>query len=223
MAAGEGPIRWADTTMKVLRTPILIALLALLDLACAATESARSKSSPLPALPLVRGESYLGLIIPEEMFSMPEEAGGISLETRNFFAETWAARVKESWTPTSEIVASLETDLRAGLERGLEDPTVLEPSITGYRCPDHLDWILSSLRFVLEKLPEYRRQYFGIITPDGSRRVLVSFFLESPLGDASPLSKWRLGPVLQFGGGASAWRIQHDVRKREYLHYDVNH
>ena len=82
--------------------------------------------------------------------------------------------VRGAFTPSAEQVARLEAALAAALEAGIADPATLDKD--AHRHPGYDGWLRGELRQILPRLPDYRRQYFGLVDADGRRVILVNAF-----------------------------------------------
>ncbi len=72
---------------------------------------------------------------------------------------------------------------------------------------------------ILNKLPEYRRQYIGI-TVDGHKRIYCNFFYREYHGNnKSPLTE---KPVLVDDGGEWFFKIQYDMQEDKCLDLAIN-
>lgn len=63
-------------------------------------------------------------------------------------------------------------------------------------------------------LPEYKRQYVGIVV-DGHKRIFCNFFCADDL----PLSD---KPFVVFDGGEWFFRIQYDLEDKKCYHFNAN-
>ncbi|HTE05674.1 MAG TPA: hypothetical protein VK824_05710, partial [Planctomycetota bacterium] len=74
---------------------------------------------------------------------------------------------------------------------------------------------------ILDNLADYRRQYIGVVTPAGSRRVLLN---NSPGGQHGPYDSpddWQYVVDVE-DGGYWHWRIQFDVESEEFVEFNSN-
>jgi hypothetical protein len=104
----------------------------------------------------------------------------------------WKSVVKatEFWTPTKEDVLAAEDQITAYLKKNPK-----------FHMPD-----------LWRKLPEYSRQYLGIVV-NGHRRIFCTFFCSADL----PLTD---KPFVEFDGGECFFRVQYDVDEKQC--YDFN-
>jgi hypothetical protein len=118
------------------------------------------------------------------------------------------------WTPSEGDVVLFERNLWPALEAGIQEPDILSPTEPDrvYRrvLPQHL-------RTILERLPNYRRQYFGVVGSNDVKRLFVSLFPASAEDNT-----WTRRYVFVFDGGTSYWRIQFDLASQRFLHFNTN-
>jgi plasmid stabilization system protein ParE len=161
---------------------------------------------PREDLPILQGSTYLGVVFPADR---AHEA-----------AQLLGLRIKEYWTPTAVDVARCESTLRKALEAAAENPELLDASVKGHQ--DRRDFVAREIRSILAHLPEYRRQYVGIIPTRGVRRILMNSFPgHGPKADDQH-PRWRHEIVVVEDGGYSYWRLQYDVATGTYLEFDSN-
>ena len=171
-----------------------------------------------PLLPIVQGESYVGVIIPTD-----DQISDTELEKINT-SEYWSSRfvgvrVAGFWTPDAKMIAALESNLKSVLERRVQDSESIRVTIEARGAEQEV--VVCNLEFILAHIPEYRRQYLGLVTEGGSRRVFVSFIMPQDPRLVDP-NAWRRGHTWQFDGGPRTWRIQFDADTGEYSNLDVN-
>jgi hypothetical protein len=173
------------------------AFLACLAVSCSATgpvEPVRPGSAF--DLPIVQGDSYTGVIFPA---SRAVDISSIA-----------EAKPRGYWTPDHEQIDRCESKLRQGLERLCVDPLESNPFVT------------QAVHDVLSHLTGYRRQYIGIITATGSKRILLNCFPGPPSKGEDFFPNWRQEIVFVLDGGSSFWRIQYDVATDKYTEFDSN-
>ena len=179
-------------------------LTALIAISCAPGHVQRVRSGAAQDLPLVHGAGYTGVIFPEPMAEQAVRSLGVT-----------ASRF---WTPLPEDVVRAESHLRSALERASSTPELLDDYST---TPERRAFMSRTIAKILEQFPEYRRQYFGLVGPDGTRRVLVNCF---PAAGAGPddYAGWRQGVVAVDDGWYGFWRIQYNVDTGRYMELDSN-
>jgi hypothetical protein len=129
------------------------------------------------------------------------------------------------FVPTDAQIRGLEVRLRHALEAALSVPDGLYdfPSDASERR-EALWGAEGVLREILQRYPDYRRQYAGAVLRGGARCVLASSFpeLRGPEPDefANWTTQWLADAV--DDGGAWFWRIQYDVATGVFSHFDVN-
>ncbi len=106
----------------------------------------------------------------------------------------WKSMVKatEFWTPTKDDVLTAEDQIEAYLKKDSK-----------FHTPD-----------LWRKLPEYKRQYIGIVV-NGHQRIFCNFFCWSQL----PLNE---KPVFVFDGGECFFRIQYDLDEKTCYDFNAN-
>ena len=157
-------------------------------------------------LPLIHGPGYSGIIFPQE------RAGDV--------ANSLGIQVSSYWTPDAEVITRLESVLRSALESGFKSPEAIVH--LSDENPDQRGYEIREIGKILDHLPKYRRQYVGIVVPNGTRRVLVNCFLTA---EGDPLdfeSAWRQHLVLVEDGGFWFWRIQYDVNSDQFSDFESN-
>jgi cyclophilin family peptidyl-prolyl cis-trans isomerase len=132
----------------------------------------------------VEGDDYAGVIFSEE--NAPELVGSLYGPS--------AAEDLEYWTPDEDDVEDLEDEIEDFLEDAAEDGDVGED--------------------VVEGLPEYGRQYAGIVE-DGDELILANFFCD---GGSNPETI----PVVVADGGDCFFRVTYDVDEEEFSDLEVN-
>jgi len=181
-----------------------VSLLVLTGTLLAALNKAAA-APPFTDFPVVQGDAYLGVIVPADRVSDVVHRLGV---------------IKASyWTPDPKVIVELEAKLRGALEFGLHSPDTLVPGLEPGR---EFDYVTSQIAEVLADLRGSRRQYIGIVLPDGSKRILVNGFpgAHDPASDRFPY--WRAGIVSVNDGGASFWRIQYIVKEGRFTAFDSN-
>jgi hypothetical protein len=100
------------------------------------------------------------------------------------------------WTPSQAEVAALEAGLVDYLQRELSE------GMWGYR--------------VWERLPEYGRQYFGLVF-EGERLIFANYFCNT-----SDDMNWQEQYVLVMDGGDCFFRLLYNPQTGEYSNLIVN-
>jgi hypothetical protein len=174
----------------------------------AGTASDTSRESP--ALPLVEGKGYQGVIFPTPPFG-PKGYGGDG-----------------EWGPTAEDVSKMEALLTVAAKRPLRSRGRVQTvarngsDSTGTFChyfePAERNRIF---RKIFDQLPTYRRQYAGIMT--GSRRTIVVNFFRTGTDRIDDWHRdWRKQWVYVWGGGSSYWQILFDIQEECFHDMNVN-
>lgn len=110
---------------------------------------------------------------------------------------TWLdTQVEDVWLPTDADVAALEAAL----------PSFLRTAEHPWLRPDPPIW---------ERLPDYQRQYLGIIE-NGEQVIHANFFCDT-LG-----IDWQEEYVLVEDGGDCFFRVKYQVERGEFYDFDVN-
>jgi hypothetical protein len=184
--------------------PRVTLLMAIIAVSCAPGYVQPVRSGAAHDLPLVQGVGYTGVIFPEAMAEQAVRSLGVS-----------ASRF---WTPLPDDVVRAEFELRSALERASSAPELLDVYST---TPERRAFMSRTIAKILQQFPLYRRQYIGLLGPDGTRRVLLNCF---PAAGAEPdfYSGWRQGVVAADDGWYRFWRIQYNVETGEYLELDSN-
>ncbi len=122
--------------------------------------------------------------------------------------------VKGYWSPSEDDITLFESHLRQALELGVKSPGTLSPT-----APDRVyqSVLPEHVSLILKRLPQYRRQYFGIIGMDNNRRLFVNLFL--PFRHHHD---WTSQYVFVFDGGTAYWRIQFDVASKRFMQFNTN-
>ena len=101
-----------------------------------------------------------------------------------------------AWMPAPSDVAMLEADLPAFLQNAQNDWLRPEPPI----------W---------ERVPEYMRQYLGIV--EGGEEIIYANFFCATNGDT-----WRDQFVMVLDGGDCYFQIRYNPKTREFFNFSVN-
>lgn len=129
-------------------------------------------------------------------------------------------RVAGYWTPTRDMVESLEARLRSALEHAREVPESLDRLCKGH--PQRAAYVSREIGGILARLGEYRRQYIGVVLVGGRRRILVNCFPGSGTDSDDSYGYWKAQWVLVDDGGNWYWRIQYDAERNEFAEFDSN-
>jgi hypothetical protein len=128
------------------------------------------------------------------------------------------------FVPSTDEIHELELRLRQALEHAIEEPDTVYVLPADPRERSEALWgVRGALREILNHYAEYRRQYAGVVSNAGARRVLVSSFPETHAGerdDSAWTVRW-LGDAVD-DGGASYWRIQYDLASGTFSFFDLN-
>ncbi len=136
-----------------------------------------------------------------------------------------AEKVTGYFRPTEATIQALEHALRPALERGRANPELVYLLSPDAETRAEESWgVRSALTEILAHFTHYRRQYVGIVTRSGARRVLVSSFPEVEPNSSDDYAYWTArwvdGNV--DDGGPEFWRIQYDVSSGRFLGFDCN-
>lgn len=127
------------------------------------------------------------------------------------------------WTPTPDVIESIELALRGSLEG--ERSKFREMARASGVEEANVEWAVGAVSAVDEILAhysEYRRQYIGIVVTGGARRVLINNFPEVRKGARDDFPNWLESWVDVDDGGAEFWRIEYDVGTKTFVGFDVN-
>lgn len=122
---------------------------------------------------------------------MVETGQGVIFTADQIAASEYWPNNNHAWTPS-------EADVMA-----------LEEQLTGYLQDGH--------PALLQKLESYTRQYWGTITPDGSRAVYANFFC-----DAGRLDQWRTDLVMVLDGGDCYFQTLYDIEDNVFVWLAIN-
>jgi len=155
--------------------------------------------------PLVKGEGYCGVIFPKNYSFPPELFIGLRAENR--------------WTPTDVDIAKAEKAIATVLNKAKDDPSIIQPFVR--ESPEHAEYVKREVNQIIRKLPNYHRQYFGLIV-EGKKKILCNFF-PSSLGDIKePFPDWRSDYIEVNDGGSGFWRITYDLESNTCSQFGVN-
>ncbi|HRV81217.1 MAG TPA: hypothetical protein P5218_07275 [Planctomycetota bacterium] len=144
-------------------------------------------------------------------------AGGVIFPATRVAQVRWLGLEQPAgaWTPTVAEVAQLERLLPAALQRGVEAPE----SLGGASRPD---WLRSEIPQILAHLPEYRRQYVGLVDAQGQRTILVRAFAGPGVDGSFPNEDWLQNLVIVDDGGFWYWQIEFDPKTGRFARFDSN-
>ena len=150
--------------------------------------------------PIVKGKEFVGVIFPA---SKPVEIPYLFEKPRG------------RWTPTEADVVGCEARLRQELK-------AIARALGELDTPGPERFDLMAVNDVLEHLTEYRRQYVGIVTSEGSKRIVLNCFPgpSAPSGDW--FDYWRQEIVDVDDGGSWFWRIQCHVTTGHLSDFNSN-
>jgi hypothetical protein len=151
-------------------------------------------------LPLVKGKQFVGVIFPA---SKPVEIPYLFEKPRG------------RWTPTEADVVKCEANLRPELES-------IARALGGSDTPGPQRFDLMAINDVLDHLTVYRRQYVGIVTPEGSKRIVLNCFPGPSVPGGDSLDDWRQQIVRVEDGGSWFWRIQCHITSGHYSDFNSN-
>ncbi|MCC6456843.1 MAG: hypothetical protein IT328_17945 [Caldilineaceae bacterium] len=106
------------------------------------------------------------------------------------------SQAEGAWTPTDADVAALEADLLPFLHTAEHPWLRPEPPI----------W---------ERVPDYRRQYLGMIE-NGEQVIYANFFCDANIGD------WQQEFVLVNDGGDCFFQVKYNPATGEFYDFSVN-
>jgi hypothetical protein len=109
----------------------------------------------------------------------------------NFSDWKFMVTAREFWTPTKAEVLQAEEQIE-----------------------EHLKSNPNRYRALWRKLPDYKRQYLGIVVA-GHKRIFCNFFCwtDRPLSDK---------PVFVFDGGECFFRIEYDLKDKKCYNFNAN-
>ena len=128
-----------------------------------------------------------------------------------------------TWAPNESEIIQLEALLEQELQRAMRDPA----SVDAYarNKPDYQAHVAGEIRNVLAQLPHYRRQYVGLLDPDGKKTILLNAFPGAhwPLGQSFDFeSRWREELVDVSDGGFWFWLAEFDPASGSLLRFDAH-
>jgi hypothetical protein len=171
-----------------------LAVAIVMTCSCAPAQPAETAGAPKGcrnALPLLTVRGVRGVVLPSTVARRD-----LSLRRKD---------VEDFWVPSDDDVAELEAGIRDALKARVTEVTTQQPSADR-------DAEIAALNHALEHLGESLRQYAGIVV-NGARRVLVNAFPEDTYCYRDTL-------VVVDDGGPWFWRIQYDVKLRQFLHFE---
>ena len=162
--------------------------------ACAATQPSRTGGSGqcANALPIMTSHGARGVVLPSSVARRD-----LSLKRKD---------ASDYWVPSEDDVAAVEASIRDAVKARLAEATRQPPSA-------ERDADVAALTHISAHLPEYVRQYAGIVV-NGNRRVLVNAFPEDTYCYRDELIAIR-------DGGPWFWTIQYDVQLSQFLHWEL--
>jgi hypothetical protein len=133
---------------------------------------------------LVGGPEYSGVIIPQEYFAK-------SLDDEAAFAKWFGVKVQSAWTPTDVDVEVAENGIRGMLT-----------TFTGNT---------DDASKIMRNLPNYRRQYAGLVV-NGHRQVVCRFFMP----ETTFFRRWQCEYARGNDFGVLLWETRYDVVAHRY-------
>lgn len=110
------------------------------------------------------------------------------------------------WTPTKEEVLKAEEKLADYLKEAVPNYLQEIPKF-------HVFYKDSTL---WQDLPEYNRQYVGIVL-NGDRKIWLNFFRKRDRG-----YDWKSTPLSVFGGGTDYFNLIYDINSDTFSHFVIN-
>jgi len=129
----------------------------------------------------------------------------------------------EYFTPSEAEYLGFEAELAATLQAATTDDHALQllDPWTAKSEGAH-DFAVLEIGKILERLPEYRRQVFGVVV-HGQRMLYVNFLPGADwnkFGDS--FEDWRKRSIATSDGGFWFWAIMFDPKSRSYYQLDLH-
>ena len=134
------------------------------------------------------GDDYVGAIVPSEWAD--QHLRGLAVEG--------------FWTPSAAEIAQAERGIQLCLAQ--DEARLRQRIADGDPASERLARSVRALREILPRLPDYRRQYVGIVVA-GEKRVCCNFALRGALADAY----WRDRLIQALDGGINHWSVRYDL------------
>jgi len=77
-------------------------------------------------------------------------------------------------------------------------------------------------RLIHARLAEYRRQYYGFVSPEGHRCLFINLFIEQREEVPGYVPFWLRSPVMVYDGGAAFWSIYYDLTTHNFYNFSHN-
>jgi hypothetical protein len=127
------------------------------------------------------------------------------------------------FTPTEADYLEFEQSLGATLRAALHDNDKLKQLDTwAVKTQSSRDFARSEITKILDRLPEYRRQVFGVEI-NGTRTLYVNFLPGADwneFGDSH--ENWRVNTIATADGGFWYWAILFDPESQFYFQLDIH-
>jgi len=118
------------------------------------------------------------------------------------------------WSPTTDDVTLFEAGLQAALEDAIEHPQRYD--LWAEKSESRAQFVSSETQKILERLPNYRRQVFGIVV-DGEKKLFVSFLPGADWNEfGDQFSDWKTRTMAVSDGGFWFWSLQFSSEAKEY-------
>jgi hypothetical protein len=183
--------------------PIVFVLASVLPGLVASSSPATTK----PPLHVVQGQGYAGVIF-------PAERGSEALIPR------WPDdRITGYWTPTEDIIADLERELRQVMTAAADDAQIVLN--TRGQTVQSVTYSQGEIRKIVAHYDEYRHQYVGILL-NGERRVFINCFGVHESAQGESPAYWREQFVVVDDGGFWYWHIEYDPIAKKFLEFRSN-
>lgn len=180
-----------------------------LSLICALSAACCSEAPPERAADPTSAVSAEPLV--EDYAIFPAELG----EQVRWLGYTGAASY---WTPSIADIAPLEVNLGSLLRAAT--PEQLDDHAQGRT--EYQEYLRGELDLILERLPDYRRQYVGVVDAAGRRLILVRAFAGSRFDGGFEFERWREELAIVSDGGFWYWYAVYDPAIKRLVYFRSN-
>ena len=122
------------------------------------------------------------------------------------------------WEPTLAEIAPLEDGLGSLLRTA--NPEHLDDHAKGR--PEYQEYLRGEIELILERLPDYRRQYVGLVDAAGRRLVLVRAFAGPRFEGGFEFERWREELAIVSDGGCWYWYAVYDPETKQLVYFRSN-
>ncbi|MCA9003436.1 MAG: hypothetical protein KDB61_16040 [Planctomycetes bacterium] len=158
----------------------------------------------------------------------PYEFIGVQLgANRVIFPANLASQVRflgyessDYWTPSEQEVLALDARLADLLREAMANPASVDPWVE--KNPDSANWIRTETQQIVDHLPEFRRQFAGIVDGEGHKRILVRGFPSPEATDGFDFPRWREEIVCVSDGGFWYWYAVYDLETGKLVRLSSN-